>query len=158
MLNLFFFLSLWAMRRFTCITVTILLCGSLFFAQAAENHSVNTTPMYSSPFSYHFHPDYLNTFNTLFPIYSYQKEVCRKPYTGNFLFMEDHFTPFSAHYNYKGFTFKTTKLGSHFLKVDGNSIYKEGNSLLLIPRSFIAPVKPPAFRPDMPKMVVPKVD
>ncbi len=148
------------MRSFTCIIVTILLCGSLFFAQAAPaNHPDKAGQMYSGlSFSYRFHPDYLNTFNTLFPIYSYQKEVCRKPYTGDLLFMDNSFMPFSADFNYQGFTYKTTKLGSHFLKIDGNSIYKQGNTLLLVPRSYISPVKPPVFRSDMPKMVLPKVD
>lgn len=149
------------MKRFTCIILTILLCGSLFLTTGFPSNAMpGYAPIGHAPvhrglsFNYHLQPNVLNTFNNLFPIYSYQKKVCRRPFTSHFFMKGNHFIPFSAHYNFQGFSYQSIQLGSHFLKVKGNSIFKNGNSLLLIPHSYIVPTKP-AFRPEMPQMVTP---
>lgn len=105
-------------------------------------------------FNYRIQPNVLNTFNNLFPIYSYEKEVCRKPFTGTFFLRTQPFFPLTSPYSFQGFSYKTLHLGSHFLKIDGNSIYKSGNTLLLIPQSYITPTNP-SFRLEIPQVVIP---
>ena len=109
--------------------------------------------------NYTFRPNILNTFNNLFPIYSYQKEVCRRPSGLTFSLLDSKFKPFSITYQFQGYSsFKTLQLGSHFHKIEGAGIYKNGNALLLIPQSYIAPSEP-NFQPEnIPQIVVPKAD
>ncbi len=146
------------------IFATLVLAGCLFISSdilsksltLIKHEPVKKDLFYKIPFSYN--PNLLNTFNYLFPIYSFDKEVCRKPadYGFSSLHMNAPFALYES-YKYKGFFFKSRPMDTHFFHIESNSIYKKGNSLLLIPHSYVIPVSP-SYNSEMPRMLIPKSD
>ncbi len=147
------------MKKLTFIFSILFLTGCLFIStdilskSLFRHTSIKKEQAYERSFTYN--PNLLNTFNYLFPIYSFDKEVCRKPADFGSSFLKIN-PPFNfGGYRFGGFLEKDHAIGTHFLDVEGNSIYKNGNSLLLVPHSFIMPTSP-SFHSEVPRIVIPK--
>lgn len=142
------------MKRISLIITTILLVGCLFLSTEILSKSLwnRDMPHKNTPFgiTVGYHPDILNTFNNLFPIYSYEKAVCRKPlgikYAPISLFSEKE-------YHFKGFSYQTQPIGNHYLHIQGNATYQNGNTFLLVPHSYLIPSQP-VFRTETPKVLL----
>lgn len=81
-------------------------------------------------------PVFFHSFSDFIPFYSFDHSVCRKPLISNNLL------PDFTRYKFKGFSFNTQPVGTHFIYVNGGFTYEKGNTLLLIPHSFFMPLTP----------------
>lgn len=126
------------MKKLPLTFSIILLAGCLLISTSILSNTPLKNPSEKASFIFtkNLHAtSYYSPMRYFIPFYSFDQNVCRKPFTDHTLF-----TDFSSTYLFNGFSFNSQPLGTHFIYVNGNFTYKKGNTLLLIPHSYFLPL------------------
>ncbi|HEX5553271.1 MAG TPA: hypothetical protein VFX43_08480 [Chitinophagaceae bacterium] len=92
--------------------------------------------------------------NLLFPFESFSyNEVCRRP-AFEFPLPETHFTG----YGYSGLFFKTSTIGTGYIRLNEKLTFQKGNSFLLVPHALTLPVHPDMQQLPKPTLNLPAPD